>query len=737
MLVVLTLPGALRTPPTMLNPSKMSARPGRGVATARSSQAPGGNDRRFQPKGDGLEARSLLAVLGDAALVAPDAAINSLAGGDADRVSTDLLIGYNLATAPADPTDLNPLVTDDPGAGTSLLTDDQGRVAVVITTGAADDLAPDLAALGMDVVSVLPEYNRIEGFLPWSALPAVSDLGEEGLMGIIGVATPEANVGLATSQGVNVLEADRVQASTPGYNGTGVQVGVLSDSDNILGGAAADVASGDLPAAGVQIIQEGPAGSEDEGRAMLQIVHDVAPGASLAFASSATGEGRFATNIQALANAGANIITDDYTDYDEPMFQEGIVAQAVDNVVTKQGVAYFSSAGNFASQSYDSSSPLAYGSNPIQFVTTTIPSISTGSSLYYNFNTGGAAHPFQMFSLASGGGVNISMEWDQPFHSTSGVTSNLDISVLNVTTGKVVAASTADNIANQTPFERIFQQNTSGATPQYEIAINLHAGPVPGRLKTVNSGSNQFGNVTFTPTTNSSTITPHAGSPNAQAVGAAAFRSQKTTEGFSSAGPTTLLFDPSGNRLPTPLVVSKPDIVAPDGVDTTFFGGDTDTDGFPNFFGTSAAAPHAAGTAALYLQANPGATPTQIYAALKASADPNVASGSANVPSSQDVGAGLIDAYKVIFGAPTSVAPNLADGFEAGVLGSQWQVYTSGAGRVQVSTANGPSSGGDQLVLDADLPPAARERSTSLASLEPREPGSSTLATISCSCPPT
>ena len=83
-------------------------------------------------------------------------------------------------------------------------------------------LAPILTSLGVDVVSVLPQYNRVEGYIPWSALPAVSDLGSQGLMGIIGVEKPMTSAGSVTSEGVNVMEADRVQASTPGYDGSGV-----------------------------------------------------------------------------------------------------------------------------------------------------------------------------------------------------------------------------------------------------------------------------------------------------------------------------------------------------------------------------------------------------------------------------------------------------------------------------------------------------------------------------------
>ena len=147
--------------------------------------------------------------------------------------------------------------------------------------------------------------------------------------------------------------------------------------------------------------------------------------------------------------------------------------------------------------------------------------------------------------------------------------------------------------------------------------------------------------------TGAAAATGTAVATGAAAVGAAAFYStprcgtnSAVLEYYSSVGGDPILFDKSGNRLATPLVRQKPNFVAPDGGNDTFLGfkdtGDTSSvaqcannASYPNFFGTSAAAPHAASLAALMFQANSSLTPAQIYTAMQSTAS---AMGSQNTP---------------------------------------------------------------------------------------------------------
>ena len=126
--------------------------------------------------------------------------------------------------------------------------------------------------------------------------------------------------------------------------GTGVKIGVLSDGVSTI---AAPQASGDL---GVITVLAGQAGSGDKGTAMLEIIHDIAPGADLYFATSATSITSFAQNIRDLRTAGCDIIVDDTSYIAESPFQDGapgitntnggVVTQAVNDVVAL-GAAFF------------------------------------------------------------------------------------------------------------------------------------------------------------------------------------------------------------------------------------------------------------------------------------------------------------------------------------------------------------------------------------------------------------
>src|SRR5512132_1008827 len=224
----------------------------------------------------------------------------------------------------------------------SLVTLVNDRVVVdAVASGDVNVLKSDLVSLGMQQAVAVGRI--VSGQLPISAIPAAAGLAS---LRFAQSAAATTHVGSVTSQGDHAMRSG-IARSTIGLDGSGINVGALSDSFNCLGGAAGDTASGDLPS--VTVIQEISicTGATDEGRAILQIVHDVAPGASHSFASAFNGQAAFASNILALASAGARVIVDDVLYFAEPMFQDGIIAQTVDSVVAG-GVAYFSSAGNQA-----------------------------------------------------------------------------------------------------------------------------------------------------------------------------------------------------------------------------------------------------------------------------------------------------------------------------------------------------------------------------------------------------
>ncbi|WP_338870388.1 S8 family serine peptidase [Spirosoma sp. SC4-14] len=471
-----------------------------------------------------------------------------------------------------------------------------GKVFIEAVAAPGQDvntLMQQLQALGLEnalafksIVSGYIAYDKIDDLETVSALRFARP-----------VYRPKHNAGSVTSQGDKALRAD-IARQTYSVTGAGTKVGVLSDSYDALGGAAAGVASGDLPA-GVQVIDD-YLGSDasDEGRAMAEIVHDVAPGAAIAFNTAFKGEAAFAKGIKDLATAGCNIIVDDISYFLAPFFQDGIVAQAVDDVVANNGVTYFSSAGNNARHSYQST----YSSG-------TLLTDPTYGYLGYAHNFSGG-DVFQTITIPAHGAAPIVLQWDEPYASVNGgAGAQTDLDLLVYYQGSLIPyLSSANNNLGGDPYEFIYIVNNSSSPIDLELAIVKYDGPDPNFIKWVDF-DNGYG-ITMEYDTKSSTAVGHTNSAGAISVGAArytntpAFNSSLTTatiEGFSSAGGTPTFFSPTGDRLngTTGIVRQKPEITSVDGGNTTFFGGDYEPDGFPNFFGTSAAAPHAAAVAAL------------------------------------------------------------------------------------------------------------------------------------------
>jgi hypothetical protein len=401
----------------------------------------------------------------------------------------------------------------------------------VLVDAIADDAAgvvlPQLQALGATGAGA--RSRTVSGWLPMTALDAASRLvGLRFLRPVYAV----TNAGVVTSQGDTALRAAAARSSY-GVDGSGVTVGVISDSFNCKGGYASDVGTGDLPS-NVNVLQDIAtcAGQgQDEGRAMLQIVHDLAPGAALAFHSGFNGTANFAQGILDLANtAGAKVIADDVGILTEPMFQDGPIAQAVDTVVAG-GATYFSAAGNEARQSYES----------------TFRPVTANGKIRHNFNgTGsGSADTLQSISVPPGSVVQIALQWNQPFFSVSGApgaTGDLELALYGPGSNpQLLFTSSMANIGGDAVDILVFQ-NTGSTTAAAQLAVELKSGTAPTEIKYI-----WFGSVTFNEwTTQSATVFGHPNAAGARAVGATDYRltpafgvSPPVLEPFSSRGGTS------------------------------------------------------------------------------------------------------------------------------------------------------------------------------------------------------
>ncbi len=504
------------------------------------------------------------------------------------------------------------------------------------------EVKKNLADLGLTIIGEheARHTDRRDGVLS-ARLPldkAVDAAKVPGVQSVLIAHRPRQRAGKVAGQGLAPLHADQVQAA--GYTGKGITVGVLSDSYNQTSpSAAADIASGDLPTDVVVLKDDDdPDYDTDEGRAMLQIVHDVAPDAKLAFSTTGDTQSTFATAIHSLrtnSTAPCDVLVDDIGFSDEPFFSDSIVAEAVDEVVTSTSlpgkrVIYYSAAGNDGSASYSANfTPVSdadaragnAGKNNLRL--DQVPRSLTAGG-FQNFKGADLGHGTKIVQkvTVTDADAEIDFQWDDPFDPDQ-ITADYNILVFDADGNYLPGDPNSDEDTPLSGIDNNFSTgeaieyaelplNTDGSATTYQIAITRatsRGGAPASRLRYFAYTDGSFyGSYIHT---GEPTLFGHSAATNADGVGAFDAHDPSTPESYNSFGPVTILFDANGNRLSTPEVRYQPTIAAVDGVNTTFFpqpvsDNDSDGDGFPNFYGTSAAAPHAAGVAALLLQAGGG-----------------------------------------------------------------------------------------------------------------------------------
>ncbi len=535
---------------------------------------------------------------------------------------------------------------------------DAGEVQVyVLVDEVTDEAVARLAGAGAVVELVDVAARRVQARVPASRLVAIASLP-----GVTFVRPPSyamRHAGAFESEGDRILGADLAREDL-GVDGSGVRVGVISDGikgifatkcRTCAGASDGPIASRDLPDSvgvrdtrGVLLESSGGVtgvsfradrdleglpsprpfcafgGAGAEGTALLEIVHDLAPRATLSFGNASTSL-EFNAAVNALA-AENDVVVDDLGFYGEPANGASVVSRntaAALNNASYRIRTYVTSAGNgaddhyaglFADSGVEGSPIVGVGSGRLHLFR---PSADTTDVL------GLGPQPHDIIVLPKNAQIVIILTWDDP----AGRSGN-DYNLYLVRDGdrRIAARSVDAQRGDQDPIEvidfvnrgdagrfRILIQNAGNrAEPR---TLNMFAfapqcAPAgPARLSPTRPERHNFN----TPTRSLSAQSDAGGSPasvisvaaicSASASAASLFASSgvpnascndlthRTVQAYSARGPTL------DGRL-------KPDIAAIDGVAVTGAGG------FPSlFFGTSAAAPHVAAIAALALQAAP------------------------------------------------------------------------------------------------------------------------------------
>ena len=455
--------------------------------------------------------------------------------------------------------------------------DSAGNVQVYIHLENTEDATlQQLRDLGVDIEITNSDVNIVQAWVPPSALDEIAAL--ESVQEITPPDYGFTKAGRVTTEGDGIHRADLVRAFS-GITGQGVKVGVISDGVD----AWRTISGRDLPSS-IDIDPDLP-GSGDEGTALLEIIHDLAPGAELAFSGPRTSLG-MVNAILWLANdafdgEGADVIVDDLGYYTEPYFEDGPVALAAADAVAG-GAVFASSAGNSANGHYSGA-------------------FSDDSNGYHDFDNSAETDIALRVRL----GTQLFLQWNDQFGASG---NDYDLFVcppglkpvkFNLQNG-VCRGSNSEQDGDDDPYESLFTLFSGLSTA--DVYIRKYSGDSRQLKLFVHRGRVLEHGVTV------GTLIGHEAVPGLLSVGAidASDPGNDEAQSYSDRGPVEIYFPSRETR-------QKPDLMGIDGVLVTGAGGfgqEVEGSSFRRFFGTSAAAPHVAGIAALAIEAQRKADPS-------------------------------------------------------------------------------------------------------------------------------
>jgi PKD repeat protein/subtilisin family serine protease len=358
----------------------------------------------------------------------------------------------------------------------------------------------------------------------------------------------------ATSEGVNLVGAAAFHAQ--GITGAGVKIAVI---DVGFAGLSASQARGDLP---YSVITRDFTGTGidtglSHGTAVAEIVYDIAPGATLYLVKIAN-EVDLDNAVTYCIGEGVNIIVHSLGWFNTNFYDgTGTLAQIV-NRAESAGILWVQAAGNSGRRHYG-------------------PTFTDANSDGW--------HDIDVTLTANAGDrILLYLTWDSWPQSAD----DYDLFLFDPA-GNLVASSTKTQAGSEQPTERIYTTATASGT--YRVRIQKASGAAKRlALFSVYQDLSPFDAA-------SSLVTP-ADVEAALSVAAIGWQNYTTgpAQPYSSRGPTK-----DGRQ--------KPDLSAPDNVTT----GVSYYNPFP---GTSAAAPHVAGVAALLKAENPGLSAADLRARL-------------------------------------------------------------------------------------------------------------------------